>query len=116
MDACWELHPAAVEAARVNHVDRLHAVVEGDPLFPDRIPDLAGEILDIAAVAVHEQDVEVASGRQLAAPVAADRHHRQPLARSAVMRRVKIGNDVIVDRANQLVDEESLSFRAIMSG
>ena len=57
-------------------VDRLDAVVEGDALFPDRVPDAARELVDVAPVAVDQDDVEVAAGRELGAPVAADGHQR----------------------------------------
>ena len=57
-------------------VDGLHAVVERDALFPDRIPDAARELVDVAPVAVHEQHVEVAARRELRPPVAADRDER----------------------------------------
>ena len=49
---------------------RPDAVVEPDPRVPDRVPDLLGDLLDVAAARMDEQDVEIARGRQLAPPVA----------------------------------------------
>ena len=63
-----------------------------------------------------ESDIDVGMRRHFAASVAADRDHCQPLARGAIAGAVDVGDDVIVDDADQLVDKECLRFGAAIAG
>ena len=63
-----------------------------------------------------EGNIDVRMRRHFAAPIAAHRHDRQPLARGAVVRGVDIGDDVIVDYPDQLIDQECLRLGAVMPG
>src|SRR3546814_4523781 len=54
-----------------------------------------------------EADVDVAVRRHLAAAVAADRDHRDPLARRAIARGIEVMGGEVVGEADDLVDQES---------
>jgi hypothetical protein len=60
-------------------------------------------------------DVNVRMGRHFAPPIPAHRHDGQPLARAAVDRGIDMFDHMIVDHAQQLIDQESLSLGAIMA-
>ena len=47
-----------------------------------------------------EGDIDIRMRGHFAAAIAAHRHDRQPLTRSSIVRRVKVGDDVIVDHAD----------------
>ena len=49
------------------------------PFIPDRIPQPGGDVADVRAVAVQQQQVDVAVGTQLGPPVAAHRHQGNAL-------------------------------------
>ena len=51
-------------------------MVERHAFFPDRVPDPARDFVDVAAVAVQEQDVEIASRCRLRTAVSAERDER----------------------------------------
>ena len=57
---------------------RAHRVVEPAPGVPQRVPERAAELAQVDAVLVDEHHVEVGVGRELAAPVAADRDQGHP--------------------------------------
>src|SRR3546814_946056 len=54
-----------------------------------------------------EADVDVAVRRHLAAAVAADRGHRDPLARRAIARGIEVMGGEVVGEADDLVDQAS---------
>jgi hypothetical protein len=56
---------------------RLDAVVEGNPLFPNRIPHPLRELFDVASTVVHEHEVEIAARCELGTPVPTDRNQRR---------------------------------------
>ena len=55
-------------------LDRLDAVVEAHAGVPDRIPQVARDLGDVAPAPVDEDDVDVTARRELAASVASHRH------------------------------------------
>jgi hypothetical protein len=55
-------------------------VVELEPGVPDGVPDPFRDGVDVADAVVHEDEVEVAAGSQLAAAVPADRDQRDASA------------------------------------
>ena len=55
-----------------------------------------------------EGDVDVRKRRHLAAPVAADRHQRQPFRRRRVDRRIHRGGHEIIGEAQQLIGQERI--------
>src|SRR5687767_5998938 len=63
-----------------------------------------------------EGDVDVRMRRHLAAAVAADRNERQPLTLRAVGDRVEIGDDMVVEYADQLVDQERMPMDDLVPG
>ena len=68
-------------------VDTADSVSELDPGIPERIPDRAGDGLDLLGHPlgfdiVHQQEIEVALGGQFAAAVAPDRKQRHSASRS----------------------------------
>ncbi len=54
------------------------AVVEGDPLVPDRVPDLVGDGRDVLLALMDEDHVEVAERAQLTSSVATHGHQGHP--------------------------------------
>ena len=57
---------------------RRDAVAEVQALLPDRVPDGIGDRRHVGMCLVEEHDVDVAARGKLGAPVAPDRHERQP--------------------------------------
>jgi hypothetical protein len=53
---------------------RAHRVTELQALVPERVPDALGDLADVGAAPVHQQQIDVALGRELGAPIAPDRH------------------------------------------
>ena len=69
-----EGHPQVL-GRHVEDLGRLaHAVVEGDPLVPHRVPDAVGGGRDVLPALVDQHHVEVAERAELAPSVAADGH------------------------------------------
>ena len=70
--------PSATRRSSAGHVEGLgrlaDAVVEGDPLVPDRVPDAVGGGRDVLAALVDEHHVEVAERAEFAPSVATDGH------------------------------------------
>ena len=63
-----------------------------------------------------EGDIDIGMRRHFAAAIAAHRHDGQSFTRGAIARWIDGRGDVIVDHAQQLVDEEGLPRGAIMPG
>ena len=63
-----------------------------------------------------EGDVEVRMRRHLAAAIAAHGHDRQAFARRAVAGAIDVTDDVIVDDADDLVDQEGLGLGNVVPG
>ncbi len=63
-----------------------------------------------------EGDVDVRIRRHLAAAVAADGDQREPLAFRAVGSRIEVGDHVIVEHADQLVDQERMALDDLVPG
>ena len=59
-----------------------------------------------------EGDIDVRMRRHFAPAIAAHRHDRQPFARRTIARRIDRQRDVIVDQADQLIDQKGLSLGA----
>jgi hypothetical protein len=57
-----------------------HCVAELRALVPQRIPERTGDRLDVVGPLVDQEEVEIAVGTQLAAPVAAHRDERHVVA------------------------------------
>src|SRR5262249_32454512 len=55
---------------------RLDAVVELQTGVPNRIPQRSRHVADVAPATMQEDDVNVASGSEFTAPIAADRYER----------------------------------------
>lgn len=107
---------------RFGHADHIVEAAAGMADLQPQIPQEIEHRLDhlLAPVGLlgggEEGDVDIGMRRHLAAPIAAHGHDRQPLAAGAVPGGVDIVDDVIVDDAQQLVDQKGLSRRRIMTG
>ena len=64
----------------------------------------------------NEGNIDVRMRRHLAAAVTADRDQREPFARRAIGRRVDVLDHVVVHHPDQLVDEERLAVRRLVTG
>ncbi len=91
-------------------VDAAAGMADLQPQIPQEIEHRLDHLLAPRRV-LHrgdEGDVHVGLGRHLAAPVATHRNQRQPLARAAIGGGIDMGDDMVVDHADQLVDQEAL--------
>ena len=77
------------------------------------IPEVVEQVLDHLLamggqlVGQQEQEIDVGMGRQLAAAVAADGHQGQPLGRRGIGQWVSMSCGKIMQRAQELIDEEA---------
>ena len=73
-----------------------HTVIEGDTRIPDRIPQCVGHCRCATGVgAMEQQQIKIASGRQLGTSVTAHRHQRDIRTRGGVSRREEITQPVV---------------------
>src|SRR5215468_758228 len=89
-------------------LDRARGVADLQPEVPQEIEH---ELYDLLAarrllVGTQEQEIDVAKRGQLAAAVAAGRHHAQPLGRAGIAGRIDALVGEVEDHADQLVHQE----------
>ena len=71
-----ERHGEIVRCDRPGLRDGSHRMVKGDTRVPDRVEDPIGDCGDVATVAMQQQHVEIAAGKEFAPAVAAHGHER----------------------------------------
>ena len=99
-------------------VDAAAGMADLQPQIPQKIQHRLDHLLAPRCVFAwcQEGDVNVRMGGHFATAIATHGHDGQPLAGRAVAHRIDGGGDMIVDHAQQLVDEEGLRSGAIVPG
>ena len=89
-------------------LDRARRLPDLEAEIPQRVEQVLDHLLGMrcALIGGEEKQIDIGEGRELAAAIAADRDQRHALARRRIGDQVDVGRDKIVERANELIDEE----------
>ncbi len=90
-------------------LDRARRLPDFEAEIPERVEQIFDHLLGMrrALVGREEEQIDVGEGRELAAAIAADGDQREPLAGGRIGVRIDVARDEIVERADDLIDEEA---------
>ncbi len=88
-------------------IDRAHRMADLETEVPEEIEHRLDHLLAARhhLVRNQEQEIEIRKGRQLAAPVSADRDQRQGLARRGIGGGIEVVADIVIKCADNAIDE-----------
>ncbi len=107
-----------VAAAHPHHVvERAAGMADLQRQIPHEIEDRLDHLFAPGGLlgGREEGDVDVRVRRHFAAAIAADRHQRQPFAGRAIVGRIDVGDHMVMDHADQLVDQECLGLGHVVT-
>jgi hypothetical protein len=89
-------------------VDRTNRVSDLEAEIPKEVEHLFNDLLAARQdlVGNQEQQIEIRIGRQLAAAVSPDGNQRKGLTGRRVGRRIEMAHDVVIERADHLIDKQ----------